>query len=650
MKIRFCIILLLQLIFLFPVDGQEREIDSLKNLVKTGNDSAKFYALAWLGFKEKKQEDRYNYRMQALQFAEKIGNKKFQFKANKYLGFMNETMGAYDKAIEYYKQMEQLARKMDDAKLLSITFQHRGDILLNLKEHESALKWYRKRLNVARTIDQKSMGDAFNSLGTAFKELGQLDSAIHYHQLALKNRKATGQELRESFSLNNLGLVYKKKGDYDEAIRFLKQSLEIKTRIQDIEGMASSNINIGNTLNIQGRYKEALGYLERGIVFADSAENDIFLINGYEGAVSAYLENDNSKVAKYFDNLISLRDSRYDQSAVAQARDLEAKYHIEEKEKLFAIQKEKDALEKAALDQKNQSLKLQMYLALGVMVAVLALVFFVIRASLQRKKSNTILATQKAEIEQKNKDITDSINYARNIQEAMLPLEREMTDGLDEHFVYYKPKDIVSGDFYWISKRKSYTIIAVGDCTGHGVPGGFMSMLGHNVLNQVVNDDETTSPAQALTAINQKVLNTYRKDDDRQQIDGMDIAMCAINRSKMELTFSGALRPLWLIRGSEVIAHKGTKTAIGSANGDAFKDISMKLEKNDIIYLFSDGFPDQFGGELGKKLKSSGFRNLLLSISNLKLKDQKVKIDAFLKNWMGENEQLDDICIVGFRI
>ena len=177
-----------------------------------------------------------------------------------------------------------------------------------------------------------------------------------------------------------------------------------------------------------------------------------------------------------------------------------------------------------------------------------------------------------------------------------------------------------------------------------------MSMLGHNVLNQVVNDDETTSPAQALTAINQKVLNTYRKDDDRQQIDGMDIAMCAINRSKMELTFSGALRPLWLIRGSEVIAHKGTKTAIGSANGDAFKDISMKLEKNDIIYLFSDGFPDQFGGEFGKKLKSSGFRNLLLSISNLKLKDQKVKIDAFLKNWMGENEQLDDICIVGFRI
>ncbi len=637
---------------MFPAGlfGQTREIDSLQQIVNTGDDTSKIDALIWLGFRVDGLQERYDYRTEALKKAEEIGDKRRQIKAHSYVGYLDEVMGNYESAIQHYQDMGELAEQVDDPALLSRSYQFRGDVLNDLGEHETALRWYRKMLQIGVERDSSLLDNACNSIGTCFKELDILDSSLYYHNKALMLRLKQGDDLGVSYSYNNIGLVYKKKEEYDMAIEFLQKSLAEKTRLGNVKGMASSNINIGNVLNLQGKHKEALKYLRKGIIYADSAKADRFLINGYQGAITAYLENIDPQIADYFEALNELRDSLDNEAAIAQARDIEAKYHIEEKERMFIIQKEKDELEKKALDERNRSLTAQVYYAVSGLVILIALILLIVRSSRQRRKSNELLASQKAVIEQKNQDITDSINYAKNIQEGMLPGEAELADALGEHFVLYKPKDIVSGDFYWVSKRKSHSILAVVDCTGHGVPGGFMSMLGHNVLNQVINDNDTTTPAQALELINEKVLGTYSKSQERTQVDGMDVALCAINRDTLELEFAGALRPLWILRDDECISLKGTKRAIGTADGPPFEIQNFQLQHGDMIYAFSDGFPDQFGGERGKKLKTSGFREMLLSVHKQPLAMQRKMLDTRLEEWMRDYEQLDDICVVGLKV
>ncbi|CAN5224161.1 hypothetical protein BH09BAC5_BH09BAC5_01670 [soil metagenome] len=288
----------------------------------------------------------------------------------------------------------------------------------------------------------------------------------------------------------------------------------------------------------------------------------------------------------------------------------------------------------------------------------------------ERLEMEAEIKEQQDIIEEKNKDITDSINYAKRIQTAILPTEDEMNDIAKEHFVFYKPKDIVSGDLYWAANvtttpvggaNEKRSIIAALDCTGHGVPGAFMSIVGHTILEQTITEKEINNPGQALDYLNKGVIKTLKQkaDDDFSIKDGMDIAIVAIDYEKRILDFAGANNPLYLVRDGNLIQIDGDKQPIGAylKESKLFRNNRVDLQKGDCVYIFTDGIPDQFGGPKGKKFKYKQLQELLKSNFMLPMDEQGSIIRNTVDEWMnyptamgGKHEQTDDILIIGLRI
>jgi serine phosphatase RsbU (regulator of sigma subunit) len=259
---------------------------------------------------------------------------------------------------------------------------------------------------------------------------------------------------------------------------------------------------------------------------------------------------------------------------------------------------------------------------------------------------------QKELIEIKNKAITDNLIYAQRIQSAILPDINLIHKTLGQSFILYLPKDIVSGDFYSFNKQGSNILIAAGDCTGHGVSGAFMSMIGSSLLNQIINEKGIAQPAEILTSLNTAVIETL-KQNQNESTDGMDIALCSFNLAENELQYAGANRPIYLVRGNTLDIIKPDKLPIGGlqvASDRTFTNNTVKLQTGDTIYLFTDGFTDQFGGEKGKKLMAARFKEELLSIQHQGMQEQLAHLNAYFEGWKGDNEQVDDVLVIGIRV
>jgi ligand-binding sensor domain-containing protein/serine phosphatase RsbU (regulator of sigma subunit) len=259
-----------------------------------------------------------------------------------------------------------------------------------------------------------------------------------------------------------------------------------------------------------------------------------------------------------------------------------------------------------------------------------------------------------SEIDLKNRDITDSIHYAKRIQEAILPSDFAFKQALPDSFVFYKPKDIVSGDFYWLEKWGPQILVAAVDCTGHGVPGAFMSIVAHNLLTQTVNVLGLSKPALILNETNSQLSKKLNQDPDSATVrDGMDISICAINYKKLTIEFAGANNPIWVIRNNEIIEVSGDKFPVGAFIGEElqrFTHHEWEIQKDDCIYLFTDGYLDQFGGPKGKKFKNKQFQSLLLEIHQKPMTDQKEILEKRIEEWQGDLEQIDDMLVIGIRI
>jgi serine phosphatase RsbU (regulator of sigma subunit) len=258
-------------------------------------------------------------------------------------------------------------------------------------------------------------------------------------------------------------------------------------------------------------------------------------------------------------------------------------------------------------------------------------------------------------LEERNNEIMESIRYAKRIQEAVLVEKKHVSSHLPEHFIYFRPKDIVSGDFYWAQEKDGFLYVAAADCTGHGVPGGFLTMLGIAFLNEILSQKSLLTPAQILGELRDKFIKELRLQDSSN--DGMDISLVRLEyhqeNESNELLWAGANNPLWVVsnEGKKFIELKADKQPIGKSDVQKpFTDTSLQLRKGDLVYLFSDGYHDQFGGENGKKLKKSGFKELILSLSKLSINEQNKSLDQYYENWKGNTDQVDDICVIGLRI
>ncbi|MBU8892631.1 MAG: SpoIIE family protein phosphatase [Bacteroidales bacterium] len=255
-------------------------------------------------------------------------------------------------------------------------------------------------------------------------------------------------------------------------------------------------------------------------------------------------------------------------------------------------------------------------------------------------------------IEKHKKELNDSIHYASYIQKALLPSQKEIDRYFPQNFILYLPKDVVSGDFYWFYRLKNKIVFAVADCTGHGVPGAFMSVLGISILNQIVLSHKNISAGGVLDLLREHVMKSlHQTGSSGEQKDGMDIALGILDLSTNQLQFAGAYNPLYLVRKGHLINFPGDRMPIGidPLEEKPFKNHDIPLKSNDMLYMFSDGFADQFGGKKGKKFKYKPFRELLVAASELPLKDQKEMINQSFHEWKWSHGQVDDILIIGIR-
>lgn len=289
-----------------------------------------------------------------------------------------------------------------------------------------------------------------------------------------------------------------------------------------------------------------------------------------------------------------------------------------------------------------------------VVVPFLLSVYLVSEFVKARKKAEVQIENQKKLLELKNEDILSSINYAKRIQQAILPNNENIQKGIPQSFILYKPRDIVSGDFYWFNETadNSY-IMVVADCTGHGVPGAFMTVIGSNLLTQIITENKITKPSTIMVELDNHITATLKQEKQHHHIiqDGMDLSLLKVNRDKKEFIYTSAKRPAIFIRNGELQELKGSKNSLGGLKSGekSFNEISMKYQDDDIIYLFTDGYIDQFGGEENKKFMIKRLRELLLQIHKLPMVEQKQKLNDAITKWIGKNEQTDDIQIMGIR-
>lgn len=308
---------------------------------------------------------------------------------------------------------------------------------------------------------------------------------------------------------------------------------------------------------------------------------------------------------------------------------------------------EKQEMARKATIEKEQFQKL----LFGVFAGFILVVAFLIFLNLEKnKKQNKLITEQKSVLEHQKQEITDSINYSKRIQTAILPDLNDIKQNLNDFFILYQPKDIVSGDFYYFNKINNDVFIAAADCTGHGVPGAFMSLVGSKELK--IANSSTNSPAQILKHLNNGVKDTLRQNHIDGTKDGMDIALVRINGTTV--TYSAANRPLWILKkdSNAIEEIKATKTAIAGFTEDnfEFEEHEINLAKGDTIYLFSDGYADQFGGDKQKKMTTKRFREFILSIKDLPMTKQQNELDGYFKNWQGNTEQVDDLLVIGIRL
>lgn len=282
------------------------------------------------------------------------------------------------------------------------------------------------------------------------------------------------------------------------------------------------------------------------------------------------------------------------------------------------------------------------------------------RLTLNEIKIRLELGKSKEIIEEKNKEVLDSINYAQRIQRSILPPAEEMQKAIKNHFVLYKPKAIISGDFYWMAQVRTNTdntnivVLAVIDCTGHGVPGALMSIVGNTLLNQTIKNNDINTPAEALNFLNHELPKNLKSQQKGEIIrDGMDMVMCAIDFNKPDLFFAGANNNLYILRKGVLIELPGDKQAISGSTDDIKKPFTnqvFQLEEDDMLYLLTDGYADQFGGPKGKKFKHKQLEQLLVSISEKPLAEQREILNKSFEDWRGTQEQVDDVTVIGVRI
>ena len=579
-------------------------------------------------------------------------------------------LGNFAQATKKALEAQVLADSISDHKLLSKIYHDLGFIYNNKQLLPSALNYFKKSLEEAYLAkDTFSIANTSARIGGVFNDMKRGDSGFVYNSKSLYYFEKIGMKRGIGVAYNNLAGSADLMKNYAKSLEYYTKALEIRTALGDEYAITILKFNLGTTNYELKKYALAKVYFLDVLNRAKEESNYETLMNTYKQlTVIARETNDGNAYMEYAGSYIELKDSITAAENVKSISELQNKYESEKKEKdILLLKKEnekKDELNR--VEKKNKLVVIISSVFIVLLMAVFARIVWkrykiTIRQKNIIEKQKQQTEYQKVLIEEKQKEVMDSITYAKRLQDAILPSSAHWKKCIPNGFVLYKPKDIVAGDFYWLELSKEINkngeenellLLAAADCTGHGVPGAMVSVVCSNALNRAVKEFKLKDPALILNKVRELVIETFERSESEVK-DGMDISLCVINKKEKLLKWSGANNPLWIIKHnlSELVEYTPDKMPIGKyAEEKSFTTHEISLEFGDKLYLFTDGFADQFGGPKGKKFKYKQFHDLILSINSLDFVSQKTELNKSIEAWRGELEQLDDICVIGVGI
>lgn len=615
-------------------------------------------------------------------------------------------LGRYNEALNAFIESLKLKEQQGDQKGITNCMVNIGAVHYILKNNRESLDYYFRALERYQN-DKNEMGQAqvYNNIGLIYMAEKKYDLADEAYHNSIKIYKVLDKQRKIGATLSNLGKNAMLQKDFAKAREYYNEYHTIAEKLNDKSSQSSNFTNLAGIEKETGNFDKALQYYFKAIELTD----ELGIIHDkdrmYLGIAETYLDKQNYKsAAEWFSKYITLRDSVFNIEKASQMNELERKFQSERKQKEIEIQQEQLKRQQAEIDIQAQISEKQRFQRNAFIVGFVLSIFIVIlvfRSYLQKKRTNKILAQQKDEIEaqrdqltvmnnelsQKNdeisaqrdeiesqrdllmirknqiekihRELTDSIQYAKRIQGAIMPTSEQLDGIFKEYFLMFRPRDIVSGDFYWAARRGDWIIFCVADCTGHGVPGAFMSMLGISFLNEIVKNEKITRTSDALNELRGLIIASLKQKDSYTQEnllssvkDGMDIALCALNTVTLEMQFSGANNPCWIVKSNKELTELPSDSmpvAIHTVM-TGFTETSVQLEKGDMIYLMSDGFQDQFGGKSGKKFMRKKLRELLTENSALSCSDQLQLLNRQFDEWHKGYPQVDDVTVFGIRL
>jgi len=644
-------------------------------------------------FDQKKYDQiKYHYDL-GLAIAEKIHFTKGVAKIHELMGFNEVDL---KKKVAHLAKAAELFKKLGMNRDYCYSLMSIADTYSVCGNYDLAIDFQQKCLEFAQQInDQQMIAYSYDILANVYLEQNKASKTIEYYAKSIKIKQTLKVVGDLEYSYYHIALAYIQLKNYQKAIEFLEISIRESSKIKYFDNIADCYISLGYVYFLKGDIKTSIEQLDKGMKIINENKYVVQKANACNILGEVYFsKNDIEKSQSYFNEALNISNTtssnkekikalRGLRKLAEQKGDYKRAYELFENEKSLidssnvelsarkAIQIELQLLHNNEQNIKNAEIRYQKrilnysFVAVCILIALILLVFHNYKLKSKAKdeveKHKDELETQSKLLYDQNLKITSSISYARRIQQAVLPSETDAKAFFSESFILFNPRDIVSGDFYFFKQVNKYSFIAAADCTGHGVPGAFMSMLGIALLNEIVLRNEFVSASQVLNELREQIKRVLQqKGLVGEQQDGMDIAFCAINSETMEMTFAGAHNPCCIFRDKtgetnhnafEYFEFQADHQPVGIyLKEKPFTEKSFKLEKGDTLYLYSDGYPSQFGGAKNEKFKTKRFKEMLAEIHQLPMAQQKERLATNFSSWKGGLEQTDDVLVLGVRV
>lgn len=593
-----------------------------------------------------------------LYYYEKADYKRGLCDANVAYGVYYNRMGDYNAALPYYQKALKIAESSGYKKGIGRAQVCIGTVYRDLDQFDKAKEAFMKGMTIWEELGKKDeVAETWNYLGMTYKWSGDTANA----EMAYSKSLQMNEELNNLYGIAaaklNLGVIYQNREEFDKAIANYLQSLEIFRRIESTNGESYTLNSLAIAYNLMGQHEKALKYALESHELCLKMGYPESLINSSQVLYDTYRRLGKYKEAfemkEYYH---TLKDSVMD--VENQKKALTTQLEFESKEKMMKLEKAREEENLRTEEEKKQQRIIIIAVVVCLLIVIVFTAFLFNRFKIIKKQKG-IIEEQNHIVTEKNKEILDSISYAKRLQEAILPADMQVKKQLPDSFIYYRPKDIVAGDFYWMEairndhSGKTTVWIAAADSTGHGVPGAMVSVVCSNALNRTVLEFGLREPGEILDKAREIVLETFSRSNMDVK-DGMDISLVSIEYNTDEICnvkWAGANNPLWYISEGALHELKADKQPVGKTESPKpFTTHNLQLMRGALLYLFTDGFADQFGGPKGKKYKYKPFGEFLVSMKDEAMSMQSDKLNLEFNSWRADLEQIDDVCVIGIRL